>query len=133
MKRRSFVLLTGLGLSAVGMASVNLLNLDFIDDAPYAKPQFLSQLCDDDTIRLLGHSYLQMTPAERNPDWLVNELYGGPVNITTLRKQDILLMQTRLENSIRKDFADRETVILEGWILSLTEARQCALYFILNS
>jgi hypothetical protein len=133
MTRRSFILLTGLGISTMGVLSAKFFNLDFIDNTPYVKPRLLSQLCNDDTIRLLGHSYLELRPAERNRDRLMKEIYGRVVNIATLRRRDILRMRAQLRNSIRKNFASRETVILRGWILSLTEARQCALFFILSS
>lgn len=38
-----------------------------------------------------------------------------------------------MRKQIRSDFADRRTVRLNGWILSVTEARQCALYSMLSS
>lgn len=133
MKRRSFILLTGLGISAIGASAVKLFNLHLPEQAAYVKPKLLSQLCDDETIRGLGHSYLELRPTERNPDVLMKEIYGARVDIDGLRKQDILLVQTQSETAIRRDFALGKTVILNGWILSLTEARQCALYFMLNS
>lgn len=33
-----------------------------------------------------------------------------------------------IEERIRDDFADGRTVVVSGWVLSETEARQCALY-----
>lgn len=36
-----------------------------------------------------------------------------------------------LETGIRKDFATGQTVIVKGWVLSVTEARQCALFSLL--
>jgi hypothetical protein len=32
---------------------------------------------------------------------------------------------------IQRDFAEGRTVLLDGWVLSVTEARQCALYSLL--
>jgi hypothetical protein len=33
-----------------------------------------------------------------------------------------------IEDQIRDDFADGRTIVVSGWVLSETEARQCALY-----
>jgi hypothetical protein len=33
-----------------------------------------------------------------------------------------------IEEQIRDDFAAGRTVVVSGWVLSVTEARQCALY-----
>ena len=38
----------------------------------------------------------------------------------------------RLENQVRNDFSAGRTVILNGWVLSVTEARQCALFSLLH-
>ena len=34
-------------------------------------------------------------------------------------------------DSVRDDFAAGRTVVIEGWVLSMTEARQCALFSLL--
>ena len=41
--------------------------------------------------------------------------------------------EDRLDQRVREDFEGGRTVRLDGWILSNTEARQTALYYILNS
>ena len=133
MKRRSFILLSGLAISATGVSVVNLFDLSFAARGEHAKPKFLSQLCDNDTVRDLGRIFLELNPLEKKREVLETELYGAPVNISSLARADILRLQRRLERSIYRDFEADETIILKGWILSLTEARQCALYFILNS
>jgi hypothetical protein len=130
MNRRSFILLTGSGLSALCIPFVDCSNRNF---ANHAKPELLSQLCDDGTIQLLGREYLQSRPDERNIDRLTKELYGDSLNIATLDHRDMLVFQGQLQDSIRNDFAGGQITVLKGWILSLTEARQCALYFILNA
>jgi hypothetical protein len=33
-----------------------------------------------------------------------------------------------MAKQVRADFAEGHTVIVDGWLLSTTEARQCALY-----
>jgi hypothetical protein len=39
-----------------------------------------------------------------------------------------LIWRRSIEDQIRDDFAAGRTVLIGGWVLSETEARQCALY-----
>jgi hypothetical protein len=133
MNRRSFILLTGAGISAVGVFSVKLLDLGFADENLYAKPKLLSRLCDDSTIRLLGRTYLKMSPPRATRNELMITLYGRVIKTEAFQRQDLILLREQLENSIKADFALGRTIVLNGWVLSITEARQCALYSILNS
>jgi hypothetical protein len=38
-----------------------------------------------------------------------------------------------LENKVENDFKTGKIAVIKGWVLSLTEARQCALFSILQS
>jgi hypothetical protein len=40
--------------------------------------------------------------------------------------------QQSITDQVLKDFAEGRTVVVNGWVLSITEARQCALYSILH-
>lgn len=126
-------MLTGLGISAIGVSSLKLIDFSFADPNLYAKPKLLSRLCSNETLRLLGHAYLEMSPGEKNRDTLMITLYGRVVKAESLQQQDIRLLREQSEGSIKEDFAVGRTIVLDGWILSVTEARQCALYSILNS
>jgi hypothetical protein len=41
--------------------------------------------------------------------------------------------QTRVDRRVQADFDQGRTVMLRGWILSQTEARQCALFSLLQT
>jgi hypothetical protein len=41
---------------------------------------------------------------------------------------DSNLVNSVLEKKVRQDFQENKTVVVDGWILSVTEARQCALF-----
>lgn len=133
MKRRSFIWISGLAISAAGASIVNLFDLGFAGKYGYVKPKLLSRLCDDDTIQALGRTFLQVNPFENNRAVLEKELYGAGLHIASLAPRDVVRVQTPMEKLIYEDFDSGDTIILKGWILSRTEARQCALYFILNS
>src|ERR1700753_1915214 len=74
-------------------------------------PDFLAHVCDTATIRQLGTAYRTQTPAEANQETLIRLLQPG----TTAQ-------------TIKAEYARGEIVPLQGWVLSRTEARQCALF-----
>jgi hypothetical protein len=73
--------------------------------------------------RVIGAAYLAATPSEADPvrlaDAILAGLEGGPRTPAATRR--------RLARRIERDFGANETVTLDGWIVSRTEARLCAL------
>ena len=115
MKRRNFILLGAAGVAAVSIPTAFHFFGDVEYDKALADPQSLSLIWDTQTIISTGNKYRLQTPAENTERSLVKKL-----------KADLLT----LEEKIRKDFETGNTVIVDGWILSKTEARQCALFSI---
>jgi hypothetical protein len=112
MKRRNFLLLTIAG----GVAAVSpFCKPRRIPDA-LTQPLFLSTICDIQTLKQIGTKYRAATPAEASEDVLAQLL-------TTDGNQP-----EQLTNKVRDDFAADRTVTIDGWVLAVTEARQCALY-----
>jgi len=132
MKRRSFVITIILGL--LGIAAFPFISLIRNNDKSkvFTHPKILSLLCDRSTIELLGCSYLKLKPAERNETVLKDLLLGTPRKIF-LEKQDMPTIESQIEKRIKNDFDANNVVVVEGWVLSITEARQCAFYSIINT
>lgn len=74
-------------------------------------PDFLSHICDGATLRQLGDAYRAQYPAEASQEKLIE-----------------LLKPAVTDGAIRADYANGHIVTVKGWVLSRTEARQCALY-----
>jgi hypothetical protein len=74
-------------------------------------PDFLSHVCDVATIRQLGAAYRTQIPAEASEETLIGLLKPG---VTA--------------QSIKAEYANGDIVTIKGWVLSRTEARQCALF-----
>ena len=110
MKRRDFVLLSTAGIAAVAVPSAYFY---FGDDVALTTPASLSLIWDTQTIKAIGTAYLHQVPDEASVRDLVALLP------TT--------SNTGLEEAVRHDFAMGNHVLVDGWILSVTEARQCAL------
>jgi hypothetical protein len=74
------------------------------------------------SVRRLGQAYLRQRPEEAGRTLLLRELRRDLDSIDTA---DDLKKVIRLR--ISDDFAAGRTVMLDGWVLSITECRLCAL------
>jgi hypothetical protein len=122
MDRRTF-----LQISAVGAVAISL-PLAQCKPRPNEILEFpgtLSSLCDEKTIRELGTAYLQKYPGENKTSTLQGLLLDG---FTGKGTEDVDAISAMLDTKIHTDFKNSRTIILKGWVLSVTEARQCALY-----
>jgi hypothetical protein len=119
MNRRDFLHVASAGAIAAATAAC-------APDARYdadalARPELLAALGPDAT-RAIGRRYLAMNS------------YG--MDARSLRRailasrpwSDRLFGQSpSVSKLVNTDFSDGRTVVVDGWILSVTEARQCAL------
>ena len=85
---------------------------------------------DGDYICGLGQTYLQRFPDENRISTLLTNLTTRSVADDTTDNHH---RQTRIKRRIEHDFATGNTLLLKGWMLSRTEARQAALYSMLHS
>lgn len=98
-------------------------------NAKYEKtiPAFLAKVVDASLIRDIGQAYVRSFPEERDSTLLEKLIIKGyPLE----EKMNSDSLRIFLEQKTKDDFSDTagETVIIKGWVLSRTEARQCALY-----
>ena len=88
----------------------------------YSHPNLLDILDDAEAVRRIGHSYRRRYPAHDDVETLGQLLQAEAEH--TGRKDPAAWVQA--------DFKHGRVVQVEGWILSVTEARQCALYSFLS-
>lgn len=115
LDRRHFLQLSALGIvgtfADIGCASQR--DRPLILDQPY-----LIATLGPDRVRDLGAHYRAQTPLESSADALRGAITGN-------RKR---IFSQSLDKTIQDDFANGRVVIVDGWVLSLTEARQAALF-----
>jgi hypothetical protein len=118
MKRKNFILMTAAGLAAISIPFA----YSYLKDDEYnnllAQPVSLSFIWDNQTINEIGNKYRLQVPHENKERALVGEL---------LADTDTDNLTLSLDEKIIKDFKTGNIIIVDGWILSITEARQCAL------
>ncbi|MET7028738.1 hypothetical protein [Sediminicola luteus] len=126
MKRRNFFLLSLAGLATVAVPSYCIWKKSNEKKNPLYEPRILTTILEPSDIVEMGRMYCSQFPdnglEEKLQDFLTDN-----VNTDT---DDLASM---LEQEVKKDYETGNTVILDGWILSETEAVQCALFSISES
>lgn len=113
MKRKNFILMASAGVAAIAVPTIyfkigasNRKNLEL--------PLQLIHIWDVEMVKTIGLQYLAQFPSENNIETLID-----------------LLLQVGVKNigaKVKDDFLTDNIVVIDGWILSKTEARQCALF-----
>ena len=121
MDRRRFLQMTtvsivaGLADSACGPAGDR-------SSAARDRPDLVEML-GPERVREIGTRYRTATPGENTADALRAAL-SNPPRPRALFNSSL----GSIDDQIRDDFEAGRTVVLDGWVLSITEARQAALF-----
>lgn len=121
MKRRQFILWSGLGISAIAIPTWYYKFYTPEYDQLLTEPELLSHIWDGTTIGDIGETYRKQFSDENSERKLAKLLsdYASTASTTTIEM---------LRQQIADDYSQENTVMVDGWILSRTEARQCALF-----
>jgi hypothetical protein len=124
MHRRLFLRIAALGAaSTLSGAACATSTDDSPDLRALARPALLDVL-GAEQVRAIGARYRAMVPAERDAAALRSAIHGRhPLLVRLLGVPRVAPAEL-----VRRDFAEGRTVEVQGWVLSVTEARQCALY-----
>lgn len=80
-----------------------------------------------ESARLIGQRYLALAPAEADAALLAARIAVTPQYYLRLASAAEPTLRALILAQQQADFAEGRTVTVDGWILSLTEARLCAL------
>src|SRR5690349_5602296 len=100
MKRRLFLITSLAGLIGISVFTFIRWILTTGGDKDLAQPRFLSLLCDQNTIRILGRAYLRLKPDENKNEILLADLLEGRSMKIQLQKKDLLLAESQIEKKI---------------------------------
>jgi hypothetical protein len=121
MERRRFLGL--IGGTAVAALSVACGASPDLEQSALARPDLLDAL-GAERVRALGVRYRQMMPAERDAASLRDAIRRSLPAAARLSGNG----PSPLARLVHDDFDGGRTVVVDGWILSATEARPCALF-----
>lgn len=120
LDRRRFLQLVATGMVA-GLTTSACTRDAGEDAAALAKPALLDMLGAERT-REIGMKYRAAMPMENTANTLRDAISSSQ------HRQFPWIRNRSIEEQVRDDFAAGRTVVVGGWVLSQTEARQCALY-----
>jgi hypothetical protein len=121
MKRRNFIMITSAGIAALAIPTLVYSLREGPIDVIMFQPQSLAKIWDTDTMNTIGLNYMLKVPKENRQRTLVKR-------ISEKAAGEAGNLITTLEEQIKNDFISGNTIMIDGWILSVTEARQCALF-----
>ena len=126
MKRRNFLTLTTISVAVISVPFLYCRNSSADLEKTLTIPQTLSQITDENSIKVIGKEYGKLYPDEYTRNLLEQNLTNNGVQSVSAGSQakDIYSF---LDNNILEDFKSGNSMVLNGWVLSRTEARQCAL------
>jgi hypothetical protein len=128
MKRRTFILATTtVALGVISIPVIRYYNKRTKNYDPLIMPFELGRFCDEKAIRAIGDQYRKQVPRENDKTILKELLLSGNDGKRIPGTDKIALMEL-LDKKVYTDFADNKIHILTGWVISTTEARQCALF-----
>jgi len=119
LDRRRFLQLSALGVLAA-VADTGCAPSSDADTAA-DRPKLLAML-GPERVRQLGVRYRASTPGENSAEALRAALSSA----RGLRIP--FVNDASLDRRVRDDFAAGRTVVVDGWVLSVTEARQAAMF-----
>lgn len=120
MKRRKFLWLSMAGTAAMSLPSLQCREPSAAVEKILSEPLMLSRFCDKSSLTKIGMEYRERFGAGDQSNLRQNLLQGvSGTEGNELRKSIV--------NRISEDFDQGRIVRIDGWIISETEARQCAL------
>jgi len=132
MQRRQFLQLSAMGGTVILVTGISCGPRHPVSYDILGKPEALAQICDLKTLREIGMAYRGQTASESDADKLAALLLTDSSGNTVSSASDNAFIQSLMSKKINQDFETSNIVIVKGWVLSVTEARQCALLCINN-
>src|SRR5437762_14210660 len=128
MKRRTFVRLATATTVVLSLPDLYCTSKDSTLTRTLSQPSVLLHICDAKTIHSIGEAYQHQATNERDKATLMKLLKQGPDGLPINEGKNSDAIVALLNKKVSQDFQQQKTVIVDGWILSITEASQCALY-----
>jgi hypothetical protein len=132
MQRRQFLQLSAMGGTVILVTGISCGSRHPVSYDILGKPEALARICDLKTLKEIGMAYSRQTASETDADKLAALLLTDSAGKPASTASGNSYIQNLLSEKINHDFETGNIVIVNEWILSVTEARQCALLFVNN-
>ena len=116
LDRRQFLSATAAGAALTFASKLGVDHGSPLDAPDLAHPELLVALTSE-AIREIGEAYRALVRAE-----------SDRASLETALRAELRAARTSNEDPVRADFAAGRVIVVRDWVLSRTEARQCALF-----
>ncbi len=127
--RRDFIRLSALAAAIAIIPGMAACRAKKNIPAVAGDPEMLNHLTNKDSLRKIGQAYISAHPDEARADDLYDAIMKGHPGNTPMNNEELTAY---LNNAIAADFTNDRLVVASGWVVSVTEARQCALFAIMD-
>jgi len=124
MRRRRFLVVAGSALALAGIPGTALTFRTRSRTPLLVRTGLVAVMGDEEEVRQIGRAYREAVPKEDDPQVLERELLRSAGTAAFLPDRSL---ERRLAQRVVREFERGETVEVDGWILSRTEARRSAL------
>jgi hypothetical protein len=128
MTRRSFL------INSLGTTAAFLLSFIGCREKVSSKttalylPEFLSLIVDEKSIRDIGMAYISLAPNQTTNSYLISLLMTGRNGKKLSGTASASSIRSELRKKIVQDYKKGKYLFVDSWVLSETEAQQCALF-----
>lgn len=126
MNRRKFIHSTAAAVAALTIPVVYSGCGGGITNDPLLRPDMLAHFCDEETIRKIGQDFLKHPQNSAGKNELQHRITQGYAGVLG-EQEDRKALREWIRKKIEQEFINEKTVVVGGWVLSETEACQCAL------
>jgi hypothetical protein len=124
MKRKTFIITASTVI--IGLPVAYYVNKYKNRTNPLTTPDLLGNFCNEKTLREIGVIYRTLVPEENEKQKLTDLILSGN-NSKKVKTSEWSIIEKIVSKKTQEDFLIYRTIILQGWVISITEARQCAL------
>jgi len=128
MKRKTFIYLSVVGTVTIGIPSLSCHHRNETLNKSLSQPKFLSHICDEKTLTEIGTEYNKQFSSGSTKDQLADLILTDSTGKPSSQTSNISFINSLVDQKIKQDFETGRTVVIKGWVLSVTEVRQCALF-----
>jgi len=128
MNRKKFLALSALAVAAISVPlAIKSNHRHRVRDKPLEQPRILGNFCTEKDIQDIGVTYRKENPGESQKQQLIELLLKNDAD-KKINSSDSSSVSDWLDQKTLEEFKTDKTIVVAGWVISVTEARQCALY-----
>jgi len=128
MNRKKFLIISALAVAAISVpVAIKYSHRRKVRNKPLEQPKILGNFCNEKDIQEIGIDYRKQNPDESQKQQLMELLLKNDAG-KKISPSNNAEVSDWLDQKTELEFKNDKTIVVAGWVISVTEARQCALF-----